>query len=140
MTHNDSFTPSTMRQIRRRFGRRKHDWQASSLILLVLMCLGTPAGADTKIAATGDDVPHGYHLVAADNCGTESQTHVVTGTTWLYPVDMVEASPDHRAIIFDNHACEMRYLHPNPKASYKVEVVYVDNGGRVQRLEAGGKP
>ena len=87
---------------------------------------------------TGDQPPDGYHLVAEDNCGTEDQTHVVAGTSWLYPIDMVEAAGEHRAIVFDNQVCVFWYLNPNPKASYKVDVIYVDNGGRVQRLEANG--
>jgi len=89
-------------------------------------------------AAPGDAPPQGYHLVAEDNCGTESQTHVVVGTSWLYPVDMVDASAEHRAIVFDNNACVFWYSKPNPEASYKIDVVYVDNGGRIQRLEANG--
>lgn len=96
-------------------------------------------GVDAAAAEVPDDKPpEGYHLVAEDNCGTQGQTHVVVGTSWLYPTDMVEASAEHRAIVFDNHACVFRYLKPKPEASYKVDVVYVDNGGRVQRLEANG--
>ena len=83
--------------------------------------------------------PKGYYLVAEDNCGTNNQTHVVVGKAWVYPVSMVEAPPEYRAIVFDNNACVLRYLKPNPKASYKVDVVYLDNGGRVQRLEANGQ-
>ncbi len=94
--------------------------------------------AATGAPPTEDKPPDGYHLVAEDNCGTESQTHVVVGTSWLYPESMVEAPVEHRAIVFDNHACVCWYLNPNPKASYKVDVVYVDNGGRIQRLEANG--
>ena len=86
----------------------------------------------------GDGPPEGFRLVAEDNCGTQQQTHVVAGTSWLYPADMVEAPDEHRAIVFDNQACVFWYLGPNPRASYKVDVVYVDNGGRVQRLEASG--
>ncbi len=94
------------------------------------------AGARAADELPGDKPPKGYHLVAEDNCGTQDQSHVVVGTSWLYPTDMVEASADHRAIVFDNHVCVFWYLEPNPEASYKVDVVYVDNGGRVQRLEA----
>ena len=88
--------------------------------------------------ALGDSPPEGYHLVAEDNCGMESQTHVVAGTSWLYPIDMVEAPYEHRAIVFDDRACVFWYLEPTPKASYKVDVVYVDNVGRAQRLDANG--
>lgn len=86
----------------------------------------------------GDGPPAGFHLVAEDNCGTAGQTHVVVGTAWLYPPTMVDAGQEHRAIVFDNNACVFRYLRPKAEAAYKVDVVYVDNGGRIQRLEAGG--
>ena len=82
--------------------------------------------------------PAGYYEVAADNCGTAGQTHVIVGSTWVYPTNMVEAADDYRTIVFDNNACLLRYLKPNPEASYKVDVVYLDNGGRIQRLEANG--
>ena len=101
--------------------------------LSAAMAAQTPADA-----APAGAPPKGYHLVAEDNCGTESQTHVVVGTSWLYPVDMVDASAEHRAIVFDNHACVFWYLKPNPEASYKIDVVYVDNGRRIQRLEVNG--
>ncbi len=94
--------------------------------------------AVTAAPATDDRPPEGFNLVAEDDCGTEKQTHVVVGTSWLYPTSMVEAPYEHRAIVFDNHACVFQYLGLNPQASYKVDVVYVDNGGRVQRLEANG--
>ena len=76
--------------------------------------------------------------MADDNCGTAGQTHVLVGKAWRYPPSMVDAPPHYRAIVFDNTACVFRYLKPNPKASYKADVVYLDNGGRVQRLEANG--
>ena len=102
---------------------------------LVLLSLAATAGAETKGLFTP---PKGYHLVAEDDCGSASQKHVLVGTNWTYPTSMVEAPAEHRTIIFDNKACVLRYLKPNPKASYKVDVVYLDNGGRTQRLEANG--
>jgi len=105
--------------------------------LLSIPAAGEPPAVNESAGAPVP--PEGYHLVAEDNCGTASQTHVVTGTSWLYPVDMVDAPPEHRAIVFDNHACVFCYPKPNPRALYKVDVVYVDNGGRVQRLEANGQ-
>ncbi len=101
--------------------------------LVALLPAPRAPGADTV------KPPKGYHLVAEDNCGTAAQTHVVVGKAWVYPASMVDAPPEHRAIVFDNHACVLRYLKPNPKASYKVDVVYLDNGGRIQRLEANGR-
>jgi len=83
--------------------------------------------------------PEGYHLVAEDNCGTKDQTHVLAGKAWVYSTSMVEAPQPYRTIIFDNQACVLRYIKPNPKAAYKVDVVYLDNGGRVQRLDANGR-
>lgn len=109
-----------------------------ALTLTGLACLLAHDLTASAADVTGDQPPEGLHLVAEDNCGTEGQTHVVVGTTWLYPPSMVDAPDEHRAIVFDNHACIFRYLNPKPEASYKVDVVYVDNGGRFQRLEAGG--
>jgi len=103
--------------------------------MIAIATAAAPARAEQTL---GFKPPAGYHVVAEDNCGTADQTHVVVGTTWLYPAKMVESPPDYRAIVFDNMACVLRYLKPNPKASYKVDVVYLDNGGRVQRLEANG--
>ncbi|MFH1267597.1 MAG: hypothetical protein ABIK89_17905, partial [Planctomycetota bacterium] len=113
------------------------------ITILGLMAAGVVAvhaGSYFALSAEvpGDKPPEGYHQVAEDNCGTEGQTHVVVGTAWRYPSNMVQAADEYRAIVFDNSACVLRYLKPNPAASYKVDVIYVDNGGRVQRLEAGG--
>ena len=107
-------------------------------VLVGFACVLFPVPVATAAPTNGDGPPEGFHLVAEDNCGTRQQTHVVAGTSYLYAPGMVEASNEHRAIVFDNRACVFRYLGPNPEASYKVEVVYVDNGGRVQRLEANG--
>lgn len=90
------------------------------------------------VETAGDKAPEGYHLVAEDDCGTQNQPHVLVGTRWLYPPDMVEAPDEHRAIVFDNHVCVLCYTKLNPDASYKADLVYVDNGGRTQRLEANG--
>ena len=112
--------------------------RAAFSLLAGWACALLPGLGATAAPTPGDGPPEGYHLVAEDNCGTRSQTHVVVGTSWLYPADMVEAPPEHRAIVFDNNACVFWYLDPNPEASYEVDVVYVDNGGRAQRLEASG--
>jgi hypothetical protein len=109
------------------------DWHLGVIVLLSL-----------TLAAAGRDAekftpPKGYHLVAEDNCGTATQKHVLVGKAWVYPKNMVEAPDEYRAIVFDNNACVLRYLKPNPKAAYKVDVVYLDNAGRVQRLEANGR-
>ncbi len=108
------------------------------LFVLAGIACGVVCGVVVAAETPGDSPPQGYFLVAEDNCGTPSQTHVVAGTSWLYPQGMVEAPAEHRAIVFDNHACVLWYARPNPEASYKVDVVYVDNGGRAQRLEANG--
>ncbi len=104
--------------------------------LWLALWAGNAAAADT---VPGDPPPAGYHLVAEDDCGSSQQTHVVVGTSWMYPADMVDAGGEYRTLVFDNEACVLRYLKPNPQASYKVDIVYVDNGGRVQRLEANGR-
>jgi len=96
----------------------------------------------TLAAATDVDnftPPKGFYLAAEDDCGAASQKHVLVGTNWTYPTSMVTAADEYRTIVFDNTACVLRYLKPNPKASYKVDVVYLDNGGRIQRLEANGR-
>ncbi len=108
------------------------------VVLLGSACVLLSGSGAMASLRPGNEAPDGYHLAAEDNCGTEQQSHVVKGTSWLYPVGMVEAPHEHRAIVFDNEACVFKYLAPNPEASYKVDVVYVDNGGRVQRLEANG--
>jgi hypothetical protein len=77
--------------------------------------------------------------VAEDDCGSSQQTHVLVGTAWTYPESMVQADESHRTLVFDNQQCVFCYLNPNPAAVYKIDVVYVDNGGRVQRLEANGR-
>ena len=111
-----------------------------STIGLMLFAVAFFGWSDASAAETpGDEPPEGYHLVAEDNCGTQNQPHVVVGTRWLYPPDMVQASDEHRAIVFDNNVCVLCYLKLNSEASYKVDVVYVDNGGRTQRLEANGR-
>ena len=108
----------------------RHDWHVGVIVLLSLT-LAVAAEEAGKFTP-----PNGYHLVAEDNCGAGRQKHVLLGKTWVYPKNMVEAPDEYRTIVFDNNACVLRYLKPNPKASYKVDVVYLDNGGRVQRLEA----
>ncbi len=94
-------------------------------------------------AAVGEEFrpPAGYHLVAEDNCGEEgSMPHVVRGKEYVYPTSHVKKPFHYRTIVFDNQHCLLRYLKPNPKAAYKVDVVYVTQKGarRVQRLEANG--
>ncbi len=106
---------------------------------LVVLAVLSPALSAPAEEASKFQPPQGYHLVADDNCGTKNQIHVVVGKAWVYPTTMVQAPQQYRTIVFDNNACVFRYLKPNPKASYKVDVVYLDNGGRVQRLEANGK-
>ena len=117
--------------------RRLTAWPVR-FVLAGLACLWATGPTAAAPDVPGDAPPAGYHLVAEDNCGTPGQTHVVVGTSWLYPADMVDASVAHRAIVFDNAACVLRYYNPKPNAEYSVEVVYVDNGGRVQRLSANG--
>jgi hypothetical protein len=97
---------------------------------------GLPATAAEDLP--GDRPPSGFHLVAEDDCGSPQQTHVVVGTAWTYPESMVQADGPYRTLVFDNQECLLRYRDPNPAAGYKVDVVYLDNGGRVQRLEANG--
>ncbi|NQT86722.1 hypothetical protein HQ560_08165, partial [bacterium] len=85
--------------------------------------------------------PDGLHLVAEDDCGSEDAApHVVRGTPYLFAAAQVKEPFHHRTIIFDSQHCLLRYQHPKPKASYKVDVVYVTQAGarRVQRLEANG--
>ncbi len=116
-----------------------HGWlvqPCSRLGVLVLLLLAPATRAEE---ASKFQPPKGYYQVAEDDCGTKDQTHVVVGKSWVYPTTMVQAPQQYRTIVFDNNACIFRYLKPNPKASYKVDVVYLDNGGRVQRLEANGK-
>ncbi|HUU21472.1 MAG TPA: hypothetical protein VM389_02965, partial [Phycisphaerae bacterium] len=86
--------------------------------------------------------PPGYTLVAEDDCGNfESMPHVVRGTEYVFPTSMVQSAPEYRDIVFDNEFCLLRYKNLNPKASYKVDVVYVTQAGavRIQRLEANGQ-
>jgi len=109
-----------------------------------LACLSALGVLSLAFSAAGAEArkfkpPQGYHLVAEDNCGSQGQSHVIAGKAWTYPASMVEAPQHYRTIVFDNHACVLRYLKVNPKASYKADVVYLDNGGRVQRLEANGR-
>ena len=111
----------------------RRDWYLGVIVLLSA-ALAAPAEGAGKLTP-----PKGYHLVADDNCGTAAQKHVLVGKAWVYPKNMVEAPDEYRAIVFDNNACVLRYLKPNPLAVYKVDVVYLDNGGRVQRLEANGR-
>ena len=108
------------------------------------LCFGLIAAVSLASIAAADDPgefipPESYHLVASDDCGSVGRKHVLIGSNWTYPTSMVEAIAEYRTIIFDNKACVLRYLKPDPKASYKVDVVYLDNGGRTQRLEANGR-
>jgi len=116
----------------RRGMRMRRDWHLGVIVLLAVALTAAAEGAGKFTP------PEGYHLVAEDNCGTAAQEHVMVGKAWVYPKNMVEAPDEYRTIVFDNNACVLRYLKPNPKASYKADVVYLDNGGRVQRLEANG--
>ncbi len=84
--------------------------------LVGLACVTTPGRLSVGEEIPGDAPPQGYHLVAEDDCGTENQTHVVVGTSWLYPPDMVQAPLEHRTIVFDNRACVFWYLNPIPQA------------------------
>ncbi|MDP6542636.1 MAG: hypothetical protein QGH60_01510 [Phycisphaerae bacterium] len=113
--------------------KTRRDWH---LGVIVLLSVAAGAAAEEVGKFTP---PKGYHLVAEDNCGTAAQKHVIVGKTWVYPKNMVKAPDEYRAIIFDNNACVLRYLKPNPQAAYKVDVVYLDNADRVQRLEANGR-
>ncbi|MDP6636511.1 MAG: hypothetical protein QGG42_16560 [Phycisphaerae bacterium] len=104
--------------------------------VIVILLLASTAAA----APVGEFTPpKDFHLVASDNCGSTDQKHVLVGANWTYPTNMVQAADEYRTIIFHNNACVLRYLGANPKASYKADVVYLDNGGRVQRLEANGR-
>jgi len=113
---------------------------SARFFLFALACL--PLGGQVAAAADlpGDAPPAGYHLVAEDNCGTPSQTRVVAGACWFYPLGSVDASLTHRTAVFDKEACALRYLNAKPAAEYAVEVIYVDNAGdkgvREQRLTA----
>ena len=105
------------------------------MVWLALPWLPVTAAEDLP----GDPSPKGYHLVAEDHCGSSQQSHVIVGTAWTYPEGMVDADEPYRTLVFDTRRCILRYLKPCPTAAYKVEVVYLDNGGRVQRLEANGR-
>ena len=94
-----------------------------------------------SVCGGGFRPPVGYHLVAEDNCGEyDAMPHVVRGKEWVYPTSQVKEPYDYRTIVFDNAFCLLRYKKPKPRASYKVDVVYVSQVGakRVQRLEANG--
>ena len=111
----------------------QRDWNLGVVVLLSVAAVAAGEKVDKFTP------PKGYHLAAEDNCGAAAQKHVLVGKAWVYPKNMVEAPDAYRTIVFDNIACVLRYLKPNPHAAYKVDVVYLDNGGRVQRLEANGR-
>jgi len=116
----------------------------SKQVVFLLSCVSVCLALEVLPAAVAEDLPGdrppgGFHLVAEDDCGSAEQTHVVVGTAWTYPESMVQAEEPYRTLVFDNQECLFRYLNPNPLAAYKVDVVYLDNGGRVQRLEANGR-
>jgi hypothetical protein len=107
---------------------------------LLLLCL-VPALRLSPASSAEFQPPAGYHLVAEDDCGEAgSMPHVVRGKDYVYAEEQVKEPFEYRTIIFDNEFCLLRYLKPNPAASYKVDVVYVSQkeARRVQRLEANG--
>ncbi len=85
--------------------------------------------------------PDGYTLVAEDDCGDpDASSHVVRGQTYVFSPSMVVGPLEDRDIIFDNEFCLLRYEGLNPRAAYRVDVVYVSEvaGSRKQTLEANG--
>ncbi len=108
-----------------------------TLVFALLVLSSVPAWAEPFSQA-----PEGYTVVAEDDCGNfEAMPHVIRGKEYVFPASMVESSLEYRDIVFDNDFCLLRYKNLNPKASYKVDVVYVTQAGgvRVQRLEANGR-
>jgi len=93
---------------------------ARSLMVIAVVFLLPPAAAGRQPEKFAP--PEGYHLVAEDNCGTGSQTHVVVGTPYLYPPVLAEAPDDHRTIVFDNHACVLRYGRDTADGHYEVKL------------------
>jgi len=85
--------------------------------------------------------PAGYALVAEDDCGeADAQPHVVRGKSWFYPAGMIEGDASARSLIFDDSHLILRYPRLDPKARYKVDLVYVTEGqgNRRQTLHANG--
>lgn len=104
--------------------------------LTVLLALSASAWAGPF---TGP--PEGFALVAEDDCGEpEAQSHVVRGKDWCYPAGMIEGDASARSLIFDDSHCILRYEKLNPKARYKVDLLYVTEGqgNRRQTLCANG--
>ena len=106
--------------------------------LVVLLALSASAWAEPF---TGP--PAGFTLVAEDDCGEpEGQSHVVRGKDWFYPAGMIEGDASARSLIFDDSHCILRYPKLDPKARYKVDLLYVTEGqgNRRQTLHANGLP
>ena len=110
----------------------------ASLPVVLLLALSPPGIR----AATFDRPPAGYTLVAEDDCGNPDLTfHVTRGKDYVFAAESVSGSSSDRDIIFDDDFCLLRYPKLNPKALYKVDIVYVaEASAREQSLEANGLP
>ncbi|MCI0499917.1 MAG: hypothetical protein L0Y36_09605, partial [Planctomycetales bacterium] len=116
---------------------------AKSILLTVWLCAvfftltGTPA-AET---ATQNE---GWYRVANEDCGSENSMRLMEGSVWRYPEDAIPAdkvSPDDpaRTIVFGSNVV-YRFEGLNPSAQYRLEIICLsDDGGRAQKLLAGGK-
>ena len=91
--------------------------------------------------AADPTIPQGFHLVAEDDCGVDSdEPHLAQGENYTFSESMVTGDLPGRTCAFDNKAVVLLYGNLAPGASYKVAITYVTEGKaqRVQRLEANG--
>ncbi|NQT39668.1 MAG: hypothetical protein HQ581_19375, partial [Planctomycetes bacterium] len=123
-------------------GFKRYEEIAMKAAMCLFVAGMTVTCAMPATAETFDRAPHGYTLVAEDDCGNvEAAPHVVRGKEYLFPTSQVDSSAEYRTIIFDDEFCLLRYKKLNPRASYKVDVVYATQAEavRIQRLEANGR-
>ena len=100
---------------------------------------GAAVTAPAEEVAAGWQAPTGYHLVGEEDCGSVGQKHVLRGQFWEFAAGSVKGPGEYRRIVFDAECCVLRFDGPDPKASYKLDVVYANEAGRRQRLEVNGR-
>jgi len=97
-----------------------------------------------SLPARADESPEakGYHLVATDDGGggPKRDAHRVRGKDWTYGRDVISGLPRSLGTLaWDNREVVYRYKGLDPKAAYRVRVIYLSNSKRVQELLADGR-
>lgn len=112
-------------------------------VTIILLTIAAIAYGPAVAAAAAQE----YYRVAYDNCGVDGQQpHMVQGTNWTWSQNALSwsavaaDSPVRRVSYRDNGPVVYRYQGLDPKAGYKLRIVYLSSetsAPRVQKVLAG---